>query len=279
MRELRLVGPGLRAVVYAVLVLWAVATLLPFLWSLSTAFTRTEDVHRLLDHYLIPPRPTLENFAYVMGYRYFPRWVWNSVVVATLITGGQLVLNSLCGYALARIPFPGRELLFWYVLATMMIPGVVLLVPQYMILKHLGWLDTYQGLVVPFVSNAFGIFLMRQFFLGIPRELEEAARIDGLGRLGMFLHVALPLARSALAAQFIFMFLGNWNSFMWPFLIARSAEMFTLPVGLQAFKQQHYQFWNQVMAGGMFLTVPVLLVYAFLQRWIVRGVTMSGLKG
>ncbi len=266
------------AVLYTILILYSLITVGPFLWSVSTAFTKTEHVDLLLQNWGLPPEPTLENFKLILGSGDFGRWFINSLIVAGIGTVGKVFFNSLAGYALARIRFPGRDLFFWMILATMMIPGVVILIPQYLILHKLGWLDTYQGLIIPFIVNAFGIFLMRQFFISIPVSLEEAAFLDGLSRFGIFWRVVLPLTKPALAAQFIFNFLGDWNNFIWPNLIARSREMYTLTVGLQTFKTEYYSFWNQVLAGSMFLTIPVIIVYLILNRWFIKGITLSGIK-
>lgn len=266
-------------VMYAVLIAYTLVSIGPFLWSLSISLARTEDVDLVPRNWFLPPRPTLDNYQLYLSQPLFLRWVLNSFLVAILGTLGLLFFNSLAGYALARLRFRGRTVIFWTVLATMMVPGVVIIVPQYVLLSRLGWLNTYQGLTIPFMANAFGIFLMRQFFISIPVELEEAAKIDGLSRFGIFWRVVLPLSRPALAAQAIFQFLGQWNGFMWPFLIARSPEMFTLTVGLQSFKSQYYSFWNQVLAGSMFLTVPVLVIFLLFQRWFIKGITLTGLKG
>ncbi|WP_043883934.1 carbohydrate ABC transporter permease, partial [Caldanaerobacter subterraneus] len=182
------------------------------------------------------------------------------------------------GYALARINFPGRNFLFLLVLALMMIPGQVVMVPTYILLSKLGWVNTYMGLTIPFLTSNFGIFLMRQFFLTIPRELEEAATIDGMSRFGIFFKIVLPLAKPALATQFIFMFTGNWNSFLWPSLLTSSDDMYTLPVGLNSFYGQYYQFWNQVMAGAILLTLPTIVIFLIFQRYFVRGIATTGLK-
>ncbi|MGE5591510.1 MAG: carbohydrate ABC transporter permease [Bacillota bacterium] len=266
-------------VIYLILVVYAVVSVGPFLWSVSISFARTEEVDLLTSNGFLPPHPTLDNYRLYLNQPLFLRWVMNSFLVAGVTTLGLLAFNSLAGYALARIRFPGRNFFFWLILATMMVPSVVIIVPQYVLLNKLGWLNSYQGLTVPFMANAFGVFLMRQFFLSIPADLEEAARLDGLSRFGIFWRVILPLARPALAAQLIFQFLGQWNGFMWPFLIARAPEMFTLTVGLQSFKAVYYSFWNQVLAGSMFLTVPVVIVFLIFQRWFVQGITLTGMKG
>lgn len=270
---------AVRWILYAILIFYGLITVGPFLWSIMTSLTKTEHVDLLIHRWGIPPEFTLGNFTYILKSGHFGRWMLNSIIVASIGTLAKVFFNSLAGYALARMRFPGRELLFWSILACMMIPAVVILIPQYLILVRLGWLDSYQGMIVPFIVTPFGIFLMRQFFLTIPVEMEEAAEIDGLGRFGIFWKVILPLTRPALAAQVIFNFLGDWNNFLWPNLVARSRDMYTLTVGLQSFKQEYYSFWNQVLAGSMFLTVPVIILYLILNRWFVKGVTMSGVKG
>ncbi|MCG0238840.1 MAG: carbohydrate ABC transporter permease [Firmicutes bacterium] len=268
-----------RAVVFLILSLYALITITPFLWSVSTALTKTHHVDLLLQNWGIPPEPTLDNFRYLLEHGDFGRWFLNSLIVTVCTTVGKAFFNSLAGYALARIEFPGREFWFWFIISSMMIPNIVILVPRYLIVHHLGWLNRYEGMIVPSLTTAFGVFLMRQFFLTIPKELEEAARIDGLSRFGIFWRVVLPLSRPALAAQVIFNFMEEWNNFVWPNLVARSREMYTLTVGLQVFKNEHYSFWNQVMAGSMFLTIPIIIVYLIFNRWFIRGITISGMKG
>lgn len=268
----------IRAIIYVIASAYALITVGPFIMTVLTSLTATQDVDKLVSRYMIPPHFTLENYTYLLAHGNFGVWTLNSIIVASITVVAQITFNSLAGYALARIRFPGRNMMFWLVLSTMMVPGVVLLVPQYVMLARLHWVNTFQGLIVPVMVSAFGIFLMRQFFITLPMELEEAARIDGLGRWGIFWRIMMPLAKSALVAQTIFTFLGRWNDFMWPFLIARSQEMYTLPVGLQAFKTGHYQFWNQVMAGSMFLSIPVIILFLILQRWFVKGISITGMK-
>lgn len=270
---------AVRFFLYVILIAYGVITVGPFLWSVATALTKTEHVDLLIHRWGIPPEITFENFTYILKSGDFGRWFLNSLIVAGVATLAKVFFNSLTGYALARIRFPGRELLFWVIMGTMMIPGAVILIPQYLVLNKLGWLNSYSGLIVPWAVSAFGIFLMRQFFMTIPVELEEAGQLDGLSRFGIFWRVVLPLTKPALAAQIIFNFLGDWNNFLWPNLIARSREMYTLTVGLQTFKNEYYSFWNQVLAGSMFLTVPVIIIYLILNRWFIKGVTISGMKG
>ncbi|MDI3298752.1 MAG: carbohydrate ABC transporter permease [Bacillota bacterium] len=267
--------PGGKLFFYTVLVAYAVLTLLPFLWSLSLSLQTAQDAANV---HLLPPHATLQNYAYIFRNAPFARWFLNSLLVAGSVTLLSLFFNSLGGYALARLRFPGREAVFLFVLATMMIPGIITLVPDYLLLSRLRWIDSYWALTVPFAATSFGTFWMRQYFLSLPHELEEAARIDGLSRLGIFWRIALPLARPALATQALLTFMGQWNSFMWPFVMTNSEDMFTLTVGLQSFHTQYYVFWNDVMAASMLATLPIVVLYVALQRYFVRGIATTGLK-
>jgi multiple sugar transport system permease protein len=212
----------------------------------------------------------------------FSRWFLNSLIVATLVTAGNLFFDSLAGYAFARMRFPFRNGLFLLVLGTMMVPVAMTLVPVYVILVKMpggSWINTYQGLTVPFMVSAFGIFLMRQFFLSLPVEIEEAAAIDGLSRFGIYWRIAVPLSRPALATLAVLTFQGNWDSFLMPSFIASSPDHFTLPVGLASFSFQYYQLWPQIMAGSMIVILPILAIYIFVQRYFIEGIASTGVKG
>ena len=178
----------------------------------------------------------------------------------------------MAGYALARLTFPGKQTIFVIVLAVLMIPMQVTMIPNYLILKSLGWLNSYQGMIVPTMINATFIFMMRQFFMNFPKELEEAAELDGLSKIGTFFRIVLPLAKPALAAQAIFVFMGSWNDFMRPLIILSSPELFTLPIGLNTFKSQYISYWNYIMAASMVFTLPILLIYAFFNRYFIKGI-------
>lgn len=184
----------------------------------------------------------------------------------------------MAGYALARLAFPGKKIIYWCILAIMMVPAQVTLVPNYMLLAKMQWINTYKGLIIPSLTSCFSIFLMRQFFLSLPSSLEEAALIDGMGRFGIFFKIAMPLAIPALTTQFILQFTGNWNSFLMPSILTSTPEMYTLPVGLNSFYGQYYQFWNQVMAGVMILTIPAIIIFIIFQKNFVKGISTSGLK-
>ncbi len=260
---------------YLVACVYAVITLVPYLWSVYTSLKPTSEVFSVF----VPFRTlTLHNYTYIIQQFPFGRWLFNSFLVALIVTLGNLVVNTLAGYAFARLRFPGRGLLFYCFLAIMMIPGQVLLVPIYILLARLGWIDTYQGLTVPFLMSPFMIFLSRQFFLGMPKELEEAGRIDGLSHWGIFFRIYLPLSVPLLSAQTILTFQGNWNSFLWPLLLETQQDMYTLPVGLNSFYGQYDAYWNSVLAGSILLTLPMVIVFLIFQKQFVRGIATSGMK-
>lgn len=266
-----------KKILYLLLGGYAALTLGPFLWSLSASF-KTADAVGAWPPSLIPRPFTLENYRYILGKLPFMRWMLNSMVIAVIVTGANVFLNAMAGYALARLRFPGRVLLFWIIIGTMMIPGQVTIIPVFILLSKLGWIDTYAALTIPFLTSAFGVFMFRQFFLGIPKSLEEAAMLDGMGPVGTFFKIILPMAKPVLAAQAIFMFLGSWNSFMWPAMLLSTPEMYTLPVGLNSFQGQYYTFWNIVMAGTMFVTAPVVVVFIIFQRYFIQGISTTGIK-
>ena len=257
MKESKKASP-VRILFYIIVISYAAITLGPFLWSFIISLKPSSEVNKFtIDFSTL----SFKNYTYIFKNFPFARWILNSIIVATVVTFGNLLFNSMAGYALARINFPGKKYMFLAILGMMMIPGQVVMVPTYMLLSKLGWISTYRGLTIPFLTSMFGIFLMRQFFLGIPKELEEAAAIDGLGRFGTFFKIVMPMATTALTTQFILMFTGNWNSFLWPSLIAGKEAMYTLPVGLNSFYGQYFQMWDQVLAGVMILSAPMIIVF------------------
>ncbi|NNU82328.1 carbohydrate ABC transporter permease [Geobacillus sp. BMUD] len=267
-----------KLLLYTVLITYAVITMIPFLWALSSSFKTLEEIVSGTMSF-IPKKFTLDNYKQIfVEQELFPRWLLNSVVVAGTVTVLNLLFNSMAGYALARLQFPGRKPLFLIILAVLMIPAQVTMIPNYLILKQLGWLNSYQGMIVPTMVNATFIFMMRQFFINFPKELEEAAELDGLGRLGIFFRIVLPLARPALAAQAIFVFMGSWNDFMRPLIILSDPQLFTLPLGLNSFKGQYISYWNYIMAASMVFTLPVLVIYAFFNRYFIKGISFTGGK-
>lgn len=269
----------LKILLYAVLTLYAIITVIPFLWALSASFKPLSEIVSGEANFL-PKNFTIDNYKRIFIQEpLFLRWLFNSVVIAVSVTLFNLLFNSMAGYALARLRFRGRQMWFFLILAVLAIPAQVTLIPTFLILKSIGWLNSYQGMIVPSMINATFIFMMRQFFVNFPSELEEAAQLDGLTRWGTFQHIVLPLAKPALAAQAIFVFMGSWNNFLTPVVILLDPEMFTLPLGLNSFKGQYISYWNYIMAASMVFTLPVLAIYAFFNRYFIEGVTFTGGKG
>lgn len=263
---------------YGGLIIYAIVTFIPFLWALSASFKPLSEISASGTNF-IPQEFTLENYKAIFAQEpLFGRWLFNSAIVAILATLFNLLFNSMAGYALARIRFPGNRLFFFLILAVLVVPSQITLLPKFLILKSLGWLNSYQGLVVPTVVNATFIFMMRQFFVNFPKELEEAAQLDGLNRFETFFQIVLPLAKPALAAQTIFIFMSSWNDFLLPLVVMSNPEMFTLPIGLNAFKGQYITYWNYIMAASMVFTLPALVIYAFFNRYFIQGVTFTGGK-
>ncbi len=270
-------------VVYLFLLLATGIALVPFCWMLLTAFKTGPEVFQWPPA-LLPRTWTLDNFAKAWGTGNFPRLFLNSAIVSTVATVLNLLLDSMAGFAFARLRFPGRDALFAVVLGTMMLPAVVTLIPLFLIVKHLpalgpgGWLNSYAGIVAPGAATAFGIFLCRQYFQTIPREIDEAARIDGAGLWRVYWQLILPLARPALVTVAIFTFTLQWNDFLWPLVVATDADMYTVQVGLSYFTTQHSIDWPLLMAGAVIVTLPVLLLYLALQKAFIGGVTLGGIK-
>lgn len=267
-----------KVFLYIILGAYAVTTMVPFLWAVSSSFkTLSEIVSGTMS--FIPKNFTLDNYKQIfVEQEHFPRWMFNSLFIASVGTVLNLIFNSMAGYSLARLNFPGRKPVFILILAVLMIPAQVTMIPNYLILKQLGWLNSYQGMIVPGMINATYIFMMRQFFVNFPKELEEAAEMDGLSRFGTFFRIVLPLAKPALAAQAIFIFMGFWNDFMRPLIVMTDIDMFTLPLGLNTFKGQFVSYWNYIMAASMVFTLPVLVIYAFFNRYFIKGISFTGGK-
>ncbi|WP_341527741.1 carbohydrate ABC transporter permease [Nostoc sp. UHCC 0302] len=269
----------LKVVLYVLLTLYALITLIPFLWALSASFKPLSEIVSGEPN-LIPRNFTLENYKQIfLQEPLFWRWLFNSVVIAVSVTILNLLLNSMAGYALARLRFVGKNFWFFLILAVLAVPTQITLIPTFLILKAIGWLNSYQGMIVPSMVNATFIFMMRQFFVNFPKELEEAAQLDGLNTFGIFRHIILPLAKPALAAQAVFVFMGSWNNFLLPIVILFDPEMFTLPLGLNTFKGQYISYWNYIMAASMVFTLPALGIYAFFNRYFIQSVTFTGGKG
>ena len=271
--------PWLKGLLYLVLTLYAVITLIPFLWALSASFKPLSEIVSGESNFF-PRNFTLDNYKQIfLREPLFFRWLFNSVIIAVSVTILNLLFNSMAGYALARLRFKGKRFWFFLILAVLAVPAQITLIPTFLILKAIGWLNSYQGMIVPSMVNATFIFMMRQFFVNFPKQLEEAAELDGLTPCGIFRYIVLPLAKPALAAQAVFVFMGSWNNFLLPVVILFDPEMFTLPLGLNTFKGQYISYWNYIMAASMVFTLPALSIYAFFNRYFIQSVTFTGGKG
>jgi multiple sugar transport system permease protein len=266
---------------YLLLLVIGVFVGLPLLAVVTVSFNHSGDILRFPPT-LVPSEPTLDNYQKLFSQEdlQLPRWLFNSFLVSTSTTAAILVVCSMAAYAFARLRFPGRNALFFLFLITIMIPSQITLIPNFLLMRDLKFLSTYNALIWPGVANVFAVFLLRQFFLSIPKELEEAAVLDGATYWGIFLRIILPLSVSALTATGIFVFLANWNDLFWPLLVTSKTEMRTLPVGLTVLNGA---FANTdrglVLASATFGLVPVLIIYLIFQNRIIKGVTMTGLAG
>jgi multiple sugar transport system permease protein len=262
---------------HAVLYTLAAITLAPFIWMLLTSFKELGDILTYPPKWL-PGRFILDNYVNAFEAAPFGRYYLNSLFVAVAVTLGQMVTCSLAAYAFARLQFRGRDILFYIFLATMMIPGQVTMIPSFLMLHWLGWIDTYAALIVPGLASAFGTFLLRQFFLTIPREIEDAAKIDGCSRFATLWRIILPLSRPALATLAIFTFMGVFNDFLWALVVVSSDDLKTVQLGLAIFRDRYQTDWGQLMAGSVAATLPILVVFFCAQKYFIAGITMSGLK-
>lgn len=272
---IRSVKPG-RILTWTLLFIGGVIMVTPLLFMLSTSL---KDASQVYDLRIIPAAPTLDNYWEILSDGRFTRWFINSMVVALIVTISNVFFDSLVGYTLAKFRFRGRYIVFIAILSTLMIPTEMLVLPWYLMASQLGWLDSYWGIMFPGMMTAFGTFLMKQFFEGVPDDFIEAARIDGLNEFTIWWKIALPLVTPALSALAIFTFLGNWTAFFWPLIVTTSADLYTLPVGLSSFAVEQSVQWEKIMTGASIATLPTLTIFLFLQRYIVRGVMLAGLKG
>jgi multiple sugar transport system permease protein len=266
---------------YAVLMLLTVVFVAPLLWMLSTSF-KTRQGSTQFPLTWIPREISTEGFSTIFNTTTQTpvlRWFANSMIAASGHTLIVLVTASLAGYALARMRFPGKNLAFAVIIGTLFIPQFVFIMPNYLIVDYFGWLDTLLAVLVPGAAGAFGVFFLRQFFLSLPRELEEAALIDGANRFQIFLRIILPLSRPPLATLAVLSFLTNWNDFLWPVYVLISPEVQTLPPGLATLQGAYNTNYPVIMAGGVLASIPVLIIFFIAQRYIIEGVSRSGLKG
>lgn len=266
------------ALAYASLTLGALAMVIPFLWMLSTSLKDEMQAYKFPPVW-IPNPVAWNNYPDTWNALPFDLFFLNSALVSLILTVGQLLTCSLGAFAFARLRFPGREQLFVFYLATLMIPFQVIMIPLFVLVSRMGWIDSYWGLTVPLVFSPYGTFLLRQFFKSIPLELEDASKIDGCTYWRIYWNLMMPLSKPALATLGIFVFMWSWNNFLWPLLIVNSLEMKTLPLGLAYFLGQYTVYWNLLMVGATISLLPVLIVFFFAQRYFIEGITLTGLKG
>lgn len=267
-----------RSASYVLLIVMSAATAFPFVWMVGTALKSPQEI-LAYPPTLWPHELRWENFVTVFKKVPFLRFYVNSIIVTCLITLWQVVTSALAGYAFARLHFPFKRFLFTAYIATLIIPGEVTMLPLFLLVSRLGWIDTYQGLTVPFLASAFAVFFLRQFFLTIPHELEEAARLDGAGRWRILLQIVLPLARPALATITLFIFLSEWDNYLWPLIVTNSEAMRTLPIGLRYFVEESGSQLHLMMAGAVMAVLPILLLFFMAQKQFIEGIAMTGSKG
>lgn len=278
-------GPGRRRFSWSVLPTYLLLTVggimmvMPFVWMVLTSIKPPAE---LLVFSFLPENPTLANYETVLRTSSFPRWYVNSIGIALFSTACVAFFDTLVGYTLNKYEFPGRNIIFVGILATLMIPTEMLVIPWFSMSVGFGWnqgLWQYWGIAFPGVITATGIFLMRQFFDSVPNELLDAARIDGMGEFSIWLKIAVPLVKPAIAALCIFNFIGNWNAYIWPLIIASGRNYYTLPVGLNFFRGEATTEWEKIMTGASLATVPLMIVFLLFQRQIIKGIALTGLKG
>lgn len=290
-RQQQIQSIGGKALIYLLLIAGSIIFIAPFVWMVTSSLQDVSDMFSWPPNW-IPRNPSFDNYVEFFRQERIGRYFFNSAFVAVTVTSIQLFTSSLAAYTFAKRQFPGRDFLFILTLGTMMIPGQVTLIPNYVILRHIpffggndmlgtggsGWLDSYWGLIVPQGASAFGIFLIRQYMKSIPDDLLDAARVDGATEFRIFAQIVMPLCRPALAALGIFTFTYVWDDFFWPLIIVSSEELRTLPLGLALFVVRNRTVWDLLMAGSVITTVPVLVIFLLFQRHFIRGIAVSGMK-
>jgi len=270
---------GIQGVTYALLSVGALMMVTPFLWMLITSFKPAPE---LVEFAWLPKSPTLANYERVLTTSNFTRWYFNSIVVALFSSTCVVLFDSLVGYTLCKFEFPGKNLIFLGMLATLMVPTEMLIIPWFDMSVRWSWntgLAQYWGIAFPGVITAAGVFLMRQFFNGVPNDLLDAARMDGMSELGIWAKIGVPLTLAAMAALAIFNFIGNWNAYLWPLIVASERAYYTLPVGLSFFRGESTTEWEKIMTAASLASLPLLCVFLVFQRYIIAGVALTGLKG
>ncbi|MDA8218123.1 MAG: carbohydrate ABC transporter permease [Dehalococcoidales bacterium] len=266
-----------KALIYLVLIAVGVVMAFPFYYMVSLSLSSMEEIFNFPPP-LIPKELLFSNYLRVWEAAPFERYMFNSLLVACSVAAAHMFFDSLAGFVFAKYRFPGRDAMFMAIVSTLILPFFVRMIPLYLIAAKLGWVNTYQGLIFPFVMSGYGIFLMRQFIKPIPNELLEAARSDGCGEFGTYWRIVLPQCKPVLATDGLFTFIYQWNNFLWPLIITTTVEMKTLPLGLVLFKQEQWVQWNYMAGGALILFLPALLMFLLAQRYFVQGIVLSGMK-
>lgn len=264
-----------NALKYIILSFAAVLFLFPFVYALYTSLLNKSDIDKLVPI----TRLTLGNYIHIFSKSDVLRWYLNSCIVTFSIVTGNLIVNTLAAYALAKINFPGRNIFFFVIIGMMMVPYQVMIIPVFRMVVKLNWLNTYEGLIFPFMFQGFLVFLMRQFFMTIPDELEESAKIDGLSKAGTFFRIILPLSMTGIATQVIYHFAGTWNFFVWGATFINDKKLYILPVGLNTLKNTYYEFPGYTMAGVVLMVLPIALIFIIFQKYFIQGIATTGIKG
>jgi multiple sugar transport system permease protein len=263
---------------FITLTVLAVLFLMPIYWMVTTSLkSEAATVARPVQWW--PHEPTLENYRAILESPNAPflRWTWNSLFTSAAFAFGSVALAVLTAYPLSRMRFPGRDVWFWVILSSMMVPGVIFLIPHYLMMIRFDWINTYHALIWPGLPGAFGVFLMRQFFVSIPREIEEAARIDGANSVQVLVRILLPFLTAPMATLALFQFMAAWNNYVWPLFVVQG-EMQTLPVAITSFSSRYWTAYGKLMAGTAIASVPILIAFLFAQRYFIRGLSLTGLK-
>ncbi|MDN5346051.1 sugar ABC transporter permease [Petrotoga sp. 9T1HF07.CasAA.8.2] len=274
----RKVSPIEQVAVHGLLIIWLLISVIPFVWMVSTSFKGPGEI------FIFPPRwiprnPTFNNYIDLFQEMNFGRPFLNSVLVSLSTTFLSVLIATMAGYGFAKFHFKNKNLLFLFILGTIMVPGQITMIPVFLLLSRMNLLNTYWGLILPAIANAFNIFFMRQYIMGVPDELIEAAKIDGAHEGWIFFRIILPLARPAMAAITIFTFTGSWNNFLWPLIIATDESMYTLPVAVSVLGGQYTENIAMQMAGSVIVILPLIIVFLFTQRYFIKGITFTGMKG
>lgn len=265
-------------IIHVVLILGAIVMITPFLWMILTALkTYPETIH--VPPTIFPKQWQFQNFIKVFQQIDLLTYYRNTIIMVVGRTVGQLIFCSLTAYAFARMRFKGRNVLFVLVLSLLMVPSQIVLIPSFVIMKEFGWIDTFYALITPGIFSAFGVFLLRQFFMAIPKELDESAKMDGCSYFGIYWRIILPLSKPAMIALAIFAIISTWNDFLWPLIVTNSDKMRVLSIGLASFQGQYVTDYPMLMTGGVLATIPMIIVFIFLQKYFIEGISLTGTKG